>query len=114
MPNSNFLRPHLQMPKYKEIKTALKGRVLSRNTRTRKLRRRKERKKALARAQADNTEYSPEIHEDHSHDSTLCEFEHFWKIYVDLGLGVFVLLRDQCTSMFSNAQAAADFTFISV
>ena len=89
MPNSIVPRPHLQMPKYKEIKAALKGRVLSRNTRSRKLRKRSERKKALARAKADNTEYHPEMHEDHSHDSTLCEFEHFWKIYVDIGLGIF-------------------------
>ena len=107
MPNSIVPRPHLQMPKYKEIKAALKGRVLSRNTRSRKLRKRSERKKALARAKADNTEYHPEMHEDHSHDSTLCEFEHFWKIYVDIGLGIFVLLRDQCESMYSNAQAAS-------
>merc|ERR1711871_1773725 len=32
-------------------------------------------------------------HELDVHDSTLCEFEHFWKVYVDFGLGLFSLVN---------------------
>ena len=30
------------------------------------------------------------------HDSTLCEFEHFWKPYVDFGLAIFSLVTTVC------------------
>ena len=38
-----------------------------------------------------------EHHELDAHDSTLCEFEHFWKPYVDFGLGVFSLVTRTLT-----------------
>ena len=40
------------------------------------------------------------LHKDHpyheldAHDSTLCEFEHFWKPYVDFGLAIFSLVGE--------------------
>jgi ankyrin repeat protein/Na+/H+ antiporter NhaA len=87
---SIIMLPAVQLPKAGEMVAKLKTRMLPKSARARRL----ERKAELEEKHKQGIFEEEEEDEWHDHaESTLGEFEHFWKIYVDFGLGIFSLVN---------------------